>query len=417
VRPIHLVAALCAACHVASSTTPVDHARKLHFDAIVVDGHNDITTPILDRGFDLGMDGAAPDAPIRTQTDIARMKRGGLDAEFFSIYVDPDFVGRSPAQGGGAARRALDMIDAVYEQLRRHPDSLELARTADDVVRIAGAGKVAVLMGIEGGHAIEDSLSALRIFHYLGVRYMTLTHFNSNDWADSSGDSDDPSIEHHHGLNEFGKRVVLEMNRIGMMVDISHVSDDTFWAAIRTSQAPVIASHSSARAIAPVGRNLSDEMLRAVAKNGGVVMVNFFDAFLDPAKATELHAILEEQKRLKAQYPNDGDKARAELEGWVSTHRIPGRIPLSRLVEHIDHIVAVAGIDHVGIGSDYDGLPSLDAVPAGLDDVAGLPALTAALVQRGYSDADVKKILGGNLLRVMRECEAVAARMRSGGRS
>ena len=200
-----------------------------------------------------------------------------------------------------------------------------------------------------------------------------------------------------------------------MMVDISHVSDETFWAAIKTSQAPVIASHSSARAIAPVGRNLSDEMLRAVGSNGGVVMVNFFDAFLDPAKATELHAILEEQKRLKALYPNDSERARIELDGWVSTHRQPARIPLARLVEHIDHIATVAGIDHVGIGSDFDGLPTLDAVPVGLDDVAGLPALTEELVRHGYSDADVKKILGGNLLRVMHECEAVAARLRSGG--
>jgi membrane dipeptidase len=409
--PAALVTSILAtlACHAPAPVAPT--APSLHFDAIVVDTHNDITTAILDDGFDLGTDGAAPDAKLKTHTDLARMRRGGLDAEFFSIYVASSFIGKSAADGGGPARRALDMIDAVYRQIARHPDALELATTADDIERIARSGprpKIAALMGIEGGHAIEDSLGALRMFYRLGVRYMTLTHSSTNDWADSSGDADNPLVAHHHGLTAFGEAVVLEMNRLGMMVDISHVSDETFWAVVRVTRAPVIASHSSVRSIAPHPRNLTDDMLRALGKNGGVVMVNFFDAFLDARAGADLEASSALQRLVRLFYPWDYARIDRSVESWITRNQKKERVPLARLVEHIEHAVRVAGIDHVGLGSDFDGLPTLDSTPAGMDDVAALPALTAELVRRGHSDEDIRKILGKNLLRVMREVEAVA---------
>src|SRR5262249_48457527 len=242
-----------------------DRAAKLHRNAIVIDTHNDVTSPMIDQGYDLG----ARDASGKTQTDIPRMKEGGLDAEFFAIYVAAKY-----AKEGGAARRALEMIDSVYEQARRHPESLEMAYTVADIRRIHRAGKIAALMGIEGGHAIEDSLSALRQFYRLGVRYMTLTHTNTNNWADSAGGIGNPPEKRFGGLSDFGREVVREMNRLGMMVDVSHVSDDTFRACIETSQAPLIASHSSCRALTNAPRNMTDDMLRALAKNGGVVMIN-----------------------------------------------------------------------------------------------------------------------------------------------
>src|SRR5215813_915613 len=280
-------------------------ALRLHKSSIVVDTHNDVTSPLLDDGFDLGMAGDDPSAKIKTHTDIRRMKAGGLGAEFFAIYVGKEYVTRKPSEGGGAARRALDMIDVVKEQIRRHPDALEKASTAADIRRIVKQGKIAALMGIEGGHAIEDSLRALRDFYELGVRYMTLTHTNTNDWADSEGDINDPKVQHHNGLTDFGRQVVHEMNRLGMIVDISHVADKTFYDVITTTKAPVIASHSSARALAPHPRNMSDDMLRALSKNGGVVMVNFYDGFLDARKA---ELALKERAltdQLAQKYPND----------------------------------------------------------------------------------------------------------------
>jgi membrane dipeptidase len=354
-----------------------ERAAKLHREAIVIDAHNDIPLSILDFGFDLATSGNNPDGvvysfkgsqpniegrKIKTQTDLERMKAGGLDAEFFSIYVAPEYIKR------GAAGRAFDLIDAVKEQARRHPDSLEMAYTTEDIRRIAQSGKIAALLGIEGGHAIEDSLETLRKFHEAGVRYITLTHSNTNNWADSSGD-----VKRHKGLSSFGRSVVLEMNRLGMMVDISHVSDETFYDVIEIARAPVIASHSSARALADHPRNMSDDLLRAVAKNGGVVMVNFFDEFLDPQKA--------------------GKRARGEK-------RVPNKIPLSALIDHIDHIVKVAGIDHVGLGSDFDGGVTL---PEGMEDISKLPNITLELMKRGYSEEDIKKVLGENMLRVMSE--------------
>ncbi|MEK6324848.1 MAG: dipeptidase [Acidobacteriota bacterium] len=386
-------------------------AIKLHRQSIVIDTHNDITSPLIDDGFDLAMSGDDPNAKVKTHTDLRRMKAGGLGAEFFAVYVGKEFVNKKPSEGGGAARRALDVIAVVHEQIRRHPESLEAASTAVDIRRIVKSGKIAALMGIEGGHAIEDSLHALRMFYKLGVRYMTLTHTNTNDWADSEADLNNPSVKHHNGLTDFGRDVVREMNRIGMMVDISHVADKTFYDVIATTRAPVIASHSCARAIANHPRNMSDDMLRALAKNGGVVMVNFYDGFLDTRKAELTLRSRSMEDELKVKFPNDPKRVQGEIDKWRAAND-PGRTPLSVLMDHIDHIAKVAGIDHVGIGSDFDGVP-LTGLPVGMEDISKLPTITYELMKRGYSDADIKKVLGENLLRVMTEVERIAGGMTS----
>jgi membrane dipeptidase len=384
-------------------------AERLHREAIVVDTHNDVTSPIIDEGFDLGMRGNDPNGKFKTHTDITRMKAGGVDAEFFAVYVAKEYVGKKPSEGGGAARRALDIIDAVYGQVRRHPETFEMAYRADDIRRISRRGKIAALMGIEGGHAIEDSLPALRMFYRLGVRYMTLTHTNTNGWADSEADLNNKSIKHHNGLSGFGREVVREMNRIGMMIDISHVSDKTFYDVIETTRAPVIASHSSARAIADHTRNMTDDMLKAVARNGGVVMVNFYDGFLDPRKGTLAMQARAKQEELTAQFPGDAARVQEEMRKWREATD-PGPTPLSVLIDHFEHIIKVAGIDHVGIGSDFDGVPGL---PQGMEDISKLPNITFELLKRGHSDADIKKVLGENFLRVMSAVEHVSAGMES----
>jgi membrane dipeptidase len=386
-------------------------AERLHRQSIVVDTHNDITSPLIDDGFDLAMRGDDPGAKIKTHTDLRRMKAGGLGAEFFAVYVGKEFVNKKPSEGGGAARRALDVIDVVHEQIRRHPDSLEAASTVADIRRIARKGKIAALMGIEGGHAIENSLPALRMFYKLGVRYMTLTHTNTNDWADSEADLNDPKVKHHNGLTDFGREVVREMNRIGMMIDISHVSDKTFADVIATTRAPIIASHSSARALANHPRNMSDDMLRAMAKNGGVVMVNFYDGFLDPRKAELTLRSRVVEGELRSRYPDDAKRVQEEIAKWRAAND-PGRTPLSVLIDHFVHIAKVAGIDHVGIGSDFDGVP-FTGLPEGMEDISKLPTITYELMKRGYSDADIKKVLGENLLRVMSRVEQVSAVMTS----
>ncbi|PYI88993.1 MAG: membrane dipeptidase [Verrucomicrobia bacterium] len=356
-------------------------AERLHRQAIVIDTHNDITSAMLDDGFLLGDRGDDPNRTVKTQTDLRRMKAGGIDAEFFAIYVGAGFVNKRPSEGGGAARRALDMIGVVLDQVDRYSDTLEMARTASDIRRIARKGKIAALMGIEGGHAIEDSLPALRNFYRLGVRYMTLTHVNSNDWADSEADHNDPTVKHHNGLTEFGREVVCEMNRLGMMVDISHVADKTFYDVIAVTRAPVIASHSSARALANHPRNMSDDMLRALAKNGGVVMVNFYDGFLDTRKTELALRTRAMDKEFARQFPNDPKRANAEVDRWYLANS-PGKTPLSVLIDHIDHIAKVAGIDHVGLGSDFDGAP---AFPEGMEDISKFP------IGRKFSANDVNR--------------------------
>lgn len=355
-----------------------ERALKLHRTAFVVDTHNDITSPIADEGFDLG----ARDNSGKIQTDIPRMKEGGLNVEFFSIYVAAKY-----AKEGGAARRAMEMIDGVYEQARRHPESLEMAYNLADIRRIRRAGKIAALMGIEGGHAIEDSLSALRLFHRLGVRYMTLTHTNTNNWADSAGGIGNPPEKRHGGLSDFGKEVIREMNRLGMMVDVSHIGDETFQDVIETTEAPVIASHSSCRTLTNVPRNMTDDMLRALAKNGGVIMINFYNGFIN------------------TDYAKPGDPVPTKSAQTAT---------LDMLMAHFDHAIKIAGIDHVGIGSDFDGVDGL--LPPGMEDVSKLPTITYELLKRGHSEAEVKKVLGGNLLRVLAENERVAKRLQAAGK-
>jgi len=378
-----------------------ERAMKLHREAIVIDTHNDITSPMTDQGYDLG----ARDTSGRTQTDIPRMKEGGLDAEFFAIYVSASY-----ARNGGSARRALDMIDGVYEQARRHPESLEMAFAADDIRRIYKIGKIAALMGIEGGHAIEDSLGALRQFYRLGVRYMTLTHSNTNNWADSSGDINNQNVKHHNGLTEFGREVVREMNRLGMMVDISHVADKTFWDAVEVSQAPVIASHSSARALTDIPRNMTDDMLKAVAKKGGVVMVNFGKSFVNTKYVKPSAETQAKMDEIRNQYSGDPATMRAKLRELQGP---PPRVTLDMLIDHFVHIARVAGVDHVGIGSDFDGVGG--QLPEGMEEISKLPAITYELLKRGYSDADVKKVLGENFLRTMAEVERVAKKLQASG--
>ena len=378
-------------------------AVALQRKAIVVDGHNDIPTIMADEDYDIGVSSVG-----KYHTDIARLKQGGMTGEFFSIYVDrqyatPDWVSKNYAREGGSARRALDLIDVSYRMIEKYPRDLMLATSTADIRRAKKEGKVGVLMGIEGGHAIENSLPALREFYRLGVRYMTLTHNNTNEWADACCDT-----ARHGGLSEFGKEVVAEMNRLGMLVDVSHVSDETMSDVLDASKAPVIASHSSARVFSNHKRNVSDELLKRIAQNGGVVMVNFYPAFLDEKVRV---ADLERDKKLKAQrdalreqFKDDPKRLEDELKKLNDANPIPNTT-LSMLVDHIEHIAKVAGIDHVGLGSDFDGVPNL---PEGIKDVADLPNITYELLRRGHSDADVLKILGGNFMRVFAEAERVA---------
>ncbi|HEV2765979.1 MAG TPA: membrane dipeptidase, partial [Pyrinomonadaceae bacterium] len=368
-------------------------AQELHRRAIVVDGHNDITSAMVDENYDLGTPSVG-----KFHTDLARLKQGGMTGQFFSVYVD-----RKYATEGGSARRALDMIDHVYRAAERHPADIMFATTSADIRRAKRAGKVAALLGIEGGHAIEDSLMALRDFYRLGVRYMTLTHNNTNNWADACCDT-----ARHGGLSEFGQQVVREMNRVGMFVDISHVSDETMADVLDTTRAPVIASHSSARRFSNHKRNIPDELLRRIAKNGGVVMVNFFPVFLD--ERARLRSA-ERSEKLKPQLDaldvqfKDDPKRREEERNKVYATMPLEPTPLSVLIDHIDHIAKVAGVDHVGLGSDFDGVSSL---PVGMEDVAQLPKITYELLRRGYSERDVRKILGENFLRAFAEVERVA---------
>ena len=368
-------------------------ALKLHRSSIVVDTHNDILSIMLDENYDLGTPSAG-----KYHTDIARMREGGLTAEFFSVYVD-----RIYAEKGGAARRALDLIDVTYRAAERHPGDLVMAYTAEDIRRAKKQKRIAALMGIEGGHAIEDSLFALRDFYRLGVRYMTLTHNNTNNWADACCDA-----ARNNGLSEFGREVVREMNRIGMLVDVSHVSDKTMADVLDTSSAPVIASHSSARALADRPRNIPDELLRRFKQNGGVVMINFYPVFID-RKAIEASAARDarlkpERDRLREQFKNDPKRLEEELNKLTAANPLPPT-PLSVLIDHFDHVAKVAGIDHVGIGSDFDGVPYL---PTGMEDISKLPAITYELLRRGYSERDVRKVLGENFMRAFAQAERVA---------
>ncbi len=381
--------------------------RAIHSSAIVVDTHADTAQHLVDDGYDLA------DNKPGVQVSFDKARAGNLGAEFFAIWVDPALY------KGRYTQRALDLIDSVYQQAARHPDQMVMAFSAGDIGR-ARAGphqRLAALMGVEGGHAIDDDLRILRDYYRLGVRYMTLTWSNTNDWADSSGDINSKLVEHHDGLTDFGVEVVREMNRLGMMVDVSHVSDRTFYKALVVSRAPVIASHSSARVLCDSPRNLTDDMLRALARNGGVANVNFFSGFVDEdfrkalagQKPEREAAVAAAQNAYREQHggatppQSVTDQVNQEFAAKLS------RPPLKSLIDNIDHMVKVAGIDHVGLGSDFDGVSGL--LPESIDSAADLPKITEALVERGYSARDIAKILGGNLLRVFREVEAVSRQL------
>src|SRR5208283_4853624 len=382
-------------------------ARTIQDSALIIDTHADTPQRFLDEGFDIG----STDANDVGHLSLDKARRGNLGAEFFSIWVDPD------TNQGHFAKHTFDLIDSVYEQAARHPDRMMMAFSVADIERAHKDHKLAALMGIEGGHSIENDMHLLRDYYRLGVRYMTLSWSNTNEWADSSGDINDTKVQHHNGLTDFGKQVVIEMNRLGMIVDISHVADKTFWDAIATTKAPVIASHSSARALVNHPRNMTDDMLRAVAKNGGVVQVNFFSGFVDEdfRKATEAQA---KDQAAAIQKYTDSLKAQGQTVSYIDVDRIERqwmaripRPPLKSLIDHIDHIAKVAGVDHVGLGSDFDGVSG--ATPQGIDSAADLPKITQALLDRGYSADDIKKILGGNLMRVFREVQGVSHDMQA----
>ncbi|MFZ0335146.1 MAG: dipeptidase [Candidatus Acidiferrales bacterium] len=376
------------------------HARALHFSSIVIDTHDDTTQRLLDPHFNL--DVRHTDGNI----DIPRMKAGGLDGIFFSIYMPGTITGPI------AVEKALEQIDAVREQARLHPNDIMLARTAADVRRAFAEHKIAALMGVEGGHMINDDLAVLDTFAALGVRYMTLTHMVNTDWADSS--TDKPA---HNGLTDFGKQVVLRMNRDGIMVDISHTADKTFYDALAVSKAPLIASHSSCRALCTAVRNMTDDMIRALAAKGGVIQINYHVGFLSQEYADYVKAHPEIMKKMNdevAQKCGKDNEACSVLTEDELVHKmmLDGTLPRvnwTLIVDHIDHAVKIGGIDHVGLGSDYDG----SDMPIGMEDVSHLPEITQALLDRGYSDADIKKILGENTLRVMAECERVSREMQS----
>lgn len=380
-------------CALQAQTRKVTDAEvmEVHRSALLFDAHNDVPLRTL-AGFDIGK--RAGDG----HTDLVRLQEGGAGAVFFAAYVAPSY-----AKERQSAKRVLEMIDTIrHDIVRRYPAGFAPATSADEVEAARRQGKVAAVIGVEGGHAIENDLRVLRSLYALGARYMTLTHVNTNDWADSSGDLDNAAVRHHSGLTDFGREVIREMNRLGMLVDISHVSDKTFADVLATSTAPVFASHSSARALCNVPRNLTDDMIRALAKKGGIVCINFACDFLSQktADAIASNRIYARWDELEKKYAGDPGRLRAEIEKLRAEMRakVP-RATLADVVAHIDHAVRIAGVEHVGIGSDFDGI---GCTPEGLDDVSKFPNLTRALLEKGYTAADIRKIYGENLLRLMR---------------
>lgn len=373
---------------------------ELHRRAIVVDTHSDTTPFFQDPSWRFDV----RHAPHETHMDLPRIREGGLDVQFWSIYM-------GKREGDGRAiREALERIDAVHQMVERHPEDVVLATSVAEIRKGVADGKFVSLMGVEGGHIIEDRLAALRMFHALGVRYLTLTHSFHTNWADSSGTTEVPEPL-HGGLTPFGENVVREMNRLGMMVDVSHVSDATFEDVLRVTKAPVIASHSSCRTVADHPRNMSDDMLRSLAANGGVILINFYPAYIDleaGARIREHSAGLRDQFiALREQHKDDFVARMRASKALMAAHPYP-QTSLDVLLDHFDHAIRVAGADHVGLGSDWDGVPSM---PEGLEDVTGLPVLTAGLLARGHSPETVVKVLGENLLRAMAEVEQVATEL------
>ena len=395
--PIYL-AVFCAAALLCVRHTGADdvadRAHAIHFSSIVLDTHDDTTQRFLAGDFDLGK--RNPDGNV----DIPRMREGGMNAIFFSIWID----GRT--MGPAAVQKALDQIDLVRENVRKYPNDIVMARTADDVRRAHAQGKIAALMGVEGGHMMGNDLHVLRIFADLGVRYMTLTHFYNDEWADSS-----TAKPEHNGLTDFGKDVVREMNRQGILVDISHVSDKTFYDALAVSKAPLIASHSSCRALCNHVRDMTDEMIKALAAKGGVIQINYERSFIDQAykDASEKASgdVVAMFDALTKECNNDDACITRKLNERQEKLTAEGKLPhvsWQRIVDHIDHAVKLVGADHVGLGSDFDGA----TMPEGMEDCSKLPKITEALLRKGYSEEDIRKILGGNTLRIMEQAEAIS---------
>lgn len=383
----------------------IDPALLARIDRILkttplIDGHNDIAEQLREN-YALKVDGLASGTdkwrPHPLMTDMARLHEGRVGGQFWSVYIP------SEVTGDAAIRETIEQIDVVKRMVKAYPGDLALALTADDIVRIHKTGRVASLIGIEGGHQIGGNLAALRQFYDLGARYMTLAHFKNNEFADSA--TDDPK---YHGINAFGRTVIHEMNRIGMLVDLAHVSDDTMRAALGASKAPVIFSHSSARALDDHPRNVPDDILGLVKANGGVVMINFYSAYVSEALRQWNGEHAAEDARLKSLFVGDPQRREAAMKAWEQAHAAPAAT-IAQVADHVAHVAKIAGHDHVGIGGDLDGI---DAAPAGLGTVSGYPLLFAELIRRGWSDENLGKLAGGNLLRVMRQAEAVSAAMK-----
>jgi len=383
----------------ASGDDITERAKKLHFSSIVLDTHDDTTQRFLSKDFDLGK--RNPDGHV----DIPRMREGGMNAIFFSIWID----GRT--MGPPAVQKALDQIDLVHENVRQHSKDLVFCRTAGEVRRAHGQGKIAALIGVEGGHMIGNDIHVLRMFGDLGVRYITLSHFYNDEWADSS--TDKPA---HNGLTDFGKEIVREMNRQGIMVDISHVSDKTFYDALEVSKAPLMASHSSCRALCNHRRDMSDDMIKALAAKGGVIQINYERSFIDQAYKDAYDkargGVVESEKQVIAICGDDAECQRRKSADITNQLVAEGKLPhvsWEKIIDHIDHVVKLVGPEHVGLGSDFDGAD----MPDGMEDCSKLPKITEALMRKGYKDDDIRKILGGNLLRVMEQTERVSKELQA----
>lgn len=395
---------LLIACHASSdrilaadraAVVVTDEARRVHAAGFVFDGHNDLPWAVR-SDFSSSFEQADIANPVaKLQTDIPRLRQGNVGAQFWSVYV-PAETGKD----GTAFAKTIEQIELVRTMIKRYPETFEQARTVSDIERIRAAGKIASLIGVEGGHCIEDSIANLRRLHAMGAGYMTLTHSDTLSWVDAATDD-----AVHGGLTPFGEEIVREMNTLGMLVDLSHVSAETMRDALRVSKAPVIFSHSSAQAIASHPRNVPDDILRLVKENGGVVMINFYSGFVHPESARRRAGMFRVSRELHARFPKEADYKIARKK-WEAENPIE-RGDVHDVVDHIDHVVKIAGIDHVGIGSDYDGI---DLLPLQLDDVSTYPVITQELLNRGYDAAQIHQVMSGNILRVMRQAENVATR-------